>query len=736
MKPVTMVHTRTQETDGTKIIKQDKEAEVVAWENWNAYKHARDTTKHQDYLRIADKSEKFYLGQQWEEADLQKLKKEGRPALTINMVLPTINSIVGEQTTRRLDIRFKPGEGGDMDTATALSKTMLAIKQKNNLDWLESRLFTLGVVRERAYYDVRMNWDKGIGHVDINLEHPADVIPDPDSKDYDPRKWRQVFISRWQSVEDIENTWGKDKADALKYRASTGRGYGTDSIEFYPPTFGDDTNQTQTQSELDYHMSDEQERLVKSIRVVERQYYQFRKVFYLVDPNTGERRELKQQVSQEEAQLLAQNMGVFLHRQTERRVRWRISADNVLLFDGWSPYRSLTIIPYFAYFIEGTPFGPIRNLFSPQEQLNKISSQELHIINTTANSGWVVEQNSLVNMTEDDLNTYGSKTGVTLVYRPGKQPPQKIKPNTIPSGHDRLTAKSVANIKVISGVSDAMLGTESAEVSGVALEKKQNRGLVQQAPLKANLDYTRHLLGQKILELVQDFYTDTREVTYTDEFEAGEPQRSVMLNEPIVGGYRNDPTVGEYDVVVSTMPSRDNFEDEQFAQILNMRNMGVQIPDYRVVAASNLQNKAEISQELQDLAGLTPPTEEEQMIAQQQMQLQQEAQMLELQKLAGEVRELEARAALQMAKAGAEEASADSEITRLEMQLQMKREEYDLRKRLAVLSAVNKLDAVRAQSGEIQKQSMTASALKRQEMMLEKMLEPQNEQESNSNRYD
>ena len=42
-------------------------------------------------------------------------------------------------------------------------------------------------------------------------------------------------------------------------------------------------------------------------------------------------------------------------------------------------------------------------MISPQEQLNKISSQELHIVNTTANSGWVVESGSLSNMTEEEL---------------------------------------------------------------------------------------------------------------------------------------------------------------------------------------------------------------------------------------------------------------------------------------------------------------------------------------------
>ena len=51
-----------------------------------------------------------------------------------------------------------------------------------------------------------------------------------------------------------------------------------------------------------------------------------------------------------------------------------------------------------------------------QEQLNKISSQELHIVNTTANSGWIVESGSLSGMTADDLEEHGAETGLVLEY--------------------------------------------------------------------------------------------------------------------------------------------------------------------------------------------------------------------------------------------------------------------------------------------------------------------------------
>ena len=157
------------------------------------------------------------------------------------------------------------------------------------------------------------------------------------------------------------------------------------------------------------------------------------------------------------------------------------------------PTLSLRLFLILTYFRRGRPFGMVRNLLSPQEQLNKIASQELHIVNTTANSGWMVESGSLVGMTPDDLEESGAQTGLVVEYARGTNPPTKIQPNTIPTGLDRISQKAAGNIKAISGVNDSMLGSDGQEVSGVAIQAKQNHGVIMiQVPLD-NLRKTRHL---------------------------------------------------------------------------------------------------------------------------------------------------------------------------------------------------------------------------------------------------
>ena len=81
-----------------------------------------------------------------DESDLAALEAEGRPALTINTVLPTVNTVLGEQSTRRADVQFKPRRNGDADVAHTLTKLYLQIADNNKLDWVEQQVFSDGLI--------------------------------------------------------------------------------------------------------------------------------------------------------------------------------------------------------------------------------------------------------------------------------------------------------------------------------------------------------------------------------------------------------------------------------------------------------------------------------------------------------------------------------------------------------------------------------------------------------------
>jgi hypothetical protein len=658
------------------------EEQTLAKRQWEAYTRARDHG-HLDYVEIAQQCDAFYRGEQWDEADISALDDQGRPALTINTILPTVNTVLGEQSTRRADVQFKPRGNGNQEIADVLTKLYMQIGDNNKLEWLESQVFADGLIQDRGWFDVRIDFDDHInGEVRVTTKDPLDIIIDPDAKEYDPRTWNEIFETKWMSLEEIEEIYGEAQADKLRMIAEVGTTLGADSMEYEEETYGD-TDRDNFHGN-DYPNNPEDARALRSIRVVERQHYKLKDCMFYVDPVTGDQRPVPFDWTKKKRESFADDYGLYIVEKKKRVVRWTVTADTVVLHDDWSPYDHFTLVPYFPYWRRGKPFGMVRNLISPQEQLNKISSQELHIVNTTANSGWIVESGSLTGMTADDLEEHGAETGLVLEFNRGSTPPGKIPPNQIPTGLDRIAQKAAQNIKTISGISDAMLGTDGAEVSGIAIQAKQNRGVLMiQVPLD-NLKKTRQYLAEKVLNLVQRYYTEERVIQITDESNPFKPREPMAVNQVTPEGQIiNDLTIGEYDVVIATAPSRDNYDEVQFAEAIQLRQAGVPIPDDLIVEYSHLARKAEIAQRIRQMQGTEPPTPEQAQLAQFEMESRIRSTQLEIAKLEAEVQNLQSSAQLNMAKAQGEAADPQLKVAELQSKIQMKQEELELRERLS-----------------------------------------------------
>ena len=663
------------------------EEQRIAAGQWDRYVRARDNG-HLEYIEMAKKCDAFYRGDQWDDNDISNLEAEGRPALTINTVLPTVNTVLGEQSTRRADVQFKPRRGGEAEVAHTLTKLYMQIADNNKLDWVEQQVFSDGLILDgRGWFDVRMDFSDHVeGEVRITAKDPLDILIDPDAKDSDPKTWNEVFETRWMTLDEIQESYGKKKAEQLQFIAENGNSYGRDSIEYEENRFGD------LDAETDYigistTGSDDDYRNLRALRVIERQHRRMQRVMCFVDPVTGDTRDAPDEWSETKIKKFGKQYGLSVISKVKRKVRWTVTCDQIVLHDDWSPYDNFTLIPFFAYFRRGRPFGMVRNLLSPQEQLNKIASQELHIVNTTANSGWMVESGSLVGLSADDLEEHGAETGLVLEYNRGSTPPVKIQPNSIPTGLDRISQKAAANIKAISGINDSMLGSDSAEVSGIAIRAKQNRGVIMiQVPLD-NLRKARQYLAESILHCIQSFYTEERVIQVTNEDDPLKPREEMVINQQTPEGrVINDLTLGEYDVIISTAPARDSFDEVQFAEALNLRQVGVSIPDDAIIEYSHLARKGELAKRIRMLTGVERSPEQQEMAAAQQ-QMQMQSVQLEIAKMQAEVEKIQSETAVNISKVqDTTDVEPQLRLAELQAKLEMKMQELELRRELAALT--------------------------------------------------
>lgn len=588
----------------------------VAQRNHERYIYARDNG-HLDYVRKADKCDDFYQARQWDETVRKKLERQGKPVLTINQTLATISLVQGELLNNLAQVTFKPAEEGDDAVAHALSRTYLHVAQKNRLYWVEQDVADDGFITSRGFYDCRVNFDRNLrGHIDLRQLNPRNVVIDADADSYDPDEWNEVFITSWMSPQQIALKYNKADADILKTRPRSDFMFGVDTVSEAKQTFGGDTtnrNQALTSPDPWLH---------RHIRVIERQYWERRKRRFFVDRFTGDTNPVPDNWEEERISRVALQYGLLVVPREDRQIRWTVTADSVVLHDGWSPYEHFTVVPYFPYFRRGQTIGLVENLISPQEQLNKTASQELHIINTTANSGWKAKKGALGNMTAEELEQRGGETGLVIEYT-GDDPRvvEKIQPNQVPTGIDRVSTKSEGWIKTISGVSDSMRGFDREDVSGRAIEAKQQRGSMNLAKPFDNLMRTRHLLAERVKRLIQTYYTEPRVLRITGE-RPNDPVEDIQVNQPTANGrILNDLTIGKYDVVLSTRPPRESYDQAQFEQVASMRrDLGVKIPDKVLIEKSDIENKEEVLNDM-NLGG--DSAEQQRQAEEQQRQREQ-----------------------------------------------------------------------------------------------------------------
>jgi len=588
--------------------------DTVAADNWKRYRYGVERG-HRDYTDSARFLEGYYLGGtydgdgnlraggHWTGPDLDVLRDQGRPAYESNQTMPALNSAFGYQIANRMDISFRPRSGAATKSlAESRSKVAMQIANNNKLHWLESEVFQDGMIQQRGYYDIRMDFDDHeSGEMRVSVLDPLDVIPDPDAKTYSPAGWSDVIVTRWLTLDEIEGLYGieiRRKAESAAIHEGD-RDFGEqddDGVE--RSKFALDSG---TPSDSEYGSID-----CRRLRIIDRQKW-VRETMNVVLFPSGDVRQLSGDEPDEVLEQMRQTGGIVTRRRA-KRVRWSVSTRDVTLHDDWSPYDRFTVVPFFPFFRRGQTRGLVDNAVGPQRILDKAISQSIHIVNTTANSGWQMEQGQLTNMSPYQLQQQGAKTGLVLERKQGSAPLQKITSNPMPAGIDRLINIASTTLGEVT-VPPAMRGIGPGDEPGIAIQSRQHAAQQQLSVPLDNLARSRNLVADWIDYAISKYYTSERtfRITKTDPMTGKEVEDPITINQfdPESGLYLNDMTSGEYETVVTEQPMQVTFENSQFTQSMEMRKAGIAIPDTAVLRKSNLSDKAEIIEQMQN-AGAPP----------------------------------------------------------------------------------------------------------------------------------
>lgn len=543
------------------------------------------------YYAEAYKDLSYYLGNQWSLEELAYLNNQRRSSFTYNKIRRLVNLVQGYQRKNRLATVVSPIEDASEGTAAIFTDVIQYIMQHASGYEAISDAFkgalTSGLSFVSPYVDYRD--DPVSGDIKFHLDEWNAVIFDPflTKRDLSDCTFlaRRKFISRTDAI-----SLNPEKEDVI---SSLPWGSRDDKFTYMPYA-----RQWGMQKLMNYT-----------------EYYRTKWITrdVLVDMETGETREWDGDRQRLRAirKLLPQ---LDVMRKPVRQLEKAVIIEGELINYETDPYglNDYPFVPFFAIFEPSYDLyswkiqSLVRIVRDPQTELNKRRSKMVDIIDSQLNTGWIAKTGAVSN----PGSLYKSGQGQVVFLKPEAQMSdvQRLNAPDIPGSQFQLEQEFEKDIMEIAGVNSELFGmaeNDKIETAGILSKMRQAAGLVNLQDLFDGLRQSQRLLGEKTLKLVQANYTP-------------EKVKLITKKDPTPEFYSG--TFSRYDVVVEEGVLTDTQRQTQFVQYLALKQIGVPIPDELIVKNSSLHNK----KELQEL--VAKQAQEQQAVAQAQMQQQMEQQ--------------------------------------------------------------------------------------------------------------
>lgn len=614
--------------------------------------YAESITINQSFWGEADTDTRFEAGDQTLWNDLYgNLPANRRRNFSFNRIKRVINMISGHQRRNRMSTIVTPIENGDAETADQFTKILMWINNQEGVLETISESFhgslVTGMNLLHLWVDYRSDPISGNIRVD-NCSYNSFLI-DPYFRKSDLSDcnsiWKRSFLTKRECISLMP-----DRSDEILGLTGNDSGTGKDGkFQFMPES---------------YHYGH------KNLLTYDEYYYRdYRSQKMLADVETGETLEWKNQDEDRLREFLRLYPSVTMIESEIPTVRLAIVIQGKVFYDGPNPMGidSYPFVPMFAYYEPQMPYFPwriqgvVRGLRDAQYLYNRRKAIELDILESQINSGWIYKENALVN--PKDVFLSGQGRGLALKDEAQMTDVQQIIAPQIPPSMIELSKILADEMQQISGVNEELLGSAVDDKAGVLSMLRQGAGLTTLQGLFDNLDRAQKLLGRLMLDVIQANFTP------------GKVQKILEGKQPAPQFYNK--AFGKYHCVVEEGLNTSTQKQMQFAQMLQLREVGVQITDSDLMETATIQDKKKI-------------IENAARIAQQQQQMQEMQAQVQME-------EIKARTALAHARATADEGLGIERLSRVEENRAMaieKQSEAIRNREAAVLDMVKALKEI------------------------------------------
>lgn len=559
--------------------------------------YAQSITINQCFWSEADVDTRFEAGDQTVYSDLYgNVPINRRRQFCFNRIRRVTQMIGGYQRKNRKSTIVVPVENADELTADQFSKVLMHIhNQESVLETISESFYgalVTGMNLLHLWVDYRDDPVSGSIKVD-NCSYNSFLI-DPFFRKMDLSDcnfiWKRSFLTKRQVISLLP----ENADEILPLSNLDGNAGNRDAkFQFMPETY-------------DFSM--------KNLLTYDEYYYRdFRTQKMLVDTQTGETLEWKGSHDGEELRRFLQLYPqITVIDQEIPTTKVAVVVQGKVFYDGPNPIGidDYPFVPVVGYYNPQLPYFPwriqgvVRGLRDAQFLYNRRKAIELDILESQINSGWKYKEDALVN--PKDVFLSGQGRGLALKSEAQMTDVEQIQPPQVPPSMIELSRILADEIQQISGVNEELLGAADDDKAGILSMLRQGAGLTTLQSLFDNLDHAQKLLGRLEIDTIQANYTP------------GKIQR-IIKEQPSAQFYNK--AFGKYNAVVEDGLNTSTQRQMQFAQLLQLRQLGVPVPDEQLLKASTLQNKNELIEALQHQ--LQAQTQSQQMQMQLALQDQQ-----------------------------------------------------------------------------------------------------------------
>lgn len=544
---------------------------------------------------------RFFLGDQWSTPEKRALFEQGRNAYVFNRIKRNINLVTGYQRKNRLSSIVSPVENSDQLTADQLSQILLYVYQNANGYNVISDCFGGACKTGWNLACLYMDYvdDPKDGTILITREPYSGFIVDPTFTNLDFSDCSFIIKRKYISPEQASSLLPGMEKEIMDLAVKADSR--DDKFEWLPY----------------------QQNPTGQVMVAYNEFYQqkWKNISLLVDMETGEFTEWDGDRKRLEV-LKTAYPNIEIVKKPKKYIEKNIIINNQLMKTDVNPYGldEYPFVPFVGIFEpESDDYSLrvqslVRCQIDPQKESNRRRSQMSDMLDTQVNSGWIAEEDSVIN----PQSLFQTSQGKVIWKKADRSPEAiyKIPPAQIPPSMFQLQELYDRDMVEILGVNDASFGiVEGANESGIMMMLRQGAAILNLQDVFDNLRLSQKMLSKKILKLIQ---------TWTPE-----KIERIINQKPTEQFYTKD--FEKYDVTIGEGVLTDSQKMIYFRQLLDLKQITDQpsaspITAQMLIEAAPIQGKSTLTEQIKQNEQQAQQQQQEQQ-AQQQQLLQAQQQM-------------------------------------------------------------------------------------------------------------